>query len=97
VKIPSRQRPLPTHCPCGAPAVLQLWEAPISLCYLHARDWLGSTEKVGCVKTPGGNPGRDGTPADLDPGAVDAAIEHFVRRIAKVSFWEKVKRWFFRR
>lgn len=57
MKYPSKLRPtrrIPAgECPCGALAVVSMWEADLGLCYEHARDWLGSEEKASIMKVPG--------------------------------------------
>lgn len=33
------------ECPCGEPVRMQMWEAPIRLCFRHSVAWLKSREK----------------------------------------------------
>ena len=102
VKYPSKLRPTrripPGECPCGAPAIGSMWEADLGLCYVHVRDWLGSSEKRGIMKVPGvfkeavtGTELPLGEVVSVDDAAVLRAVDAFVERIRRKTWWERIQ------
>jgi hypothetical protein len=84
-KVSPTIRFLPGMCPCGAPAVITIWEADLLLCSDHAREWLRSPEKVEAGLTIEIGAGDD---------SLREVIDSFVERIRyKPTIWERIVMW----